>query len=128
MYLCFTSCSIVSGLILLYCILSSPEPSGSQGERIVYPCYGVRHSRQQFQTSSPLKPIGHKSQIVCVAYLGRGNQSLYEFLRYITNSRKSTPAYILHAELGCKPIDIKVKTRMIVFWLNIVNGKDAKIT
>ena len=51
-----------------------------------------------------------------------------EFLRYITNSRKSTPAYMLHAELGCKPIDIKIKTRMIGFWLNIVNGKDAKIS
>ena len=46
-----------------------------------------------------------------------------EFLRYITNSKKSTPAYMLHAELGCKAVHVKIKTRMIGVWLNIVNGK-----
>ena len=51
-----------------------------------------------------------------------------EFLRYITHSKKSTPAYMVHAELGCKHIDTKIKTCMIGFWLNIVNGKDAKIS
>ena len=51
-----------------------------------------------------------------------------EFLRYITNSKKSTPAYMLHAELGCKAIDVKIKTRMIGFWLNIVNGKATKLS
>ena len=47
--------------------ISSPEPLGSQGELIVYPCSGIRPSssvvhlsvvRPQFQTSSPLKPLG----------------------------------------------------------------------
>ena len=51
-----------------------------------------------------------------------------EFLRYITNSRKSTPAYMLHAELGIKAVDIKIKTRMIGFWLNIVNSKESKLS
>ena len=51
-----------------------------------------------------------------------------EFLRYITNSKKSTPAYMLHAELGCKAIDVKIKTHMIGFWLNIVNGKETKLS
>ena len=51
-----------------------------------------------------------------------------EFLRYITNSKKSTPAYMLHAELGFKAVDVKIKTRMIGFWLNIVNGKESKLS
>ena len=51
-----------------------------------------------------------------------------KFLRYITNSKKSTPLYILYAELGCKPVDIKIKTRMIGVWLNIVNDKNAKFS
>ena len=29
-----------------FCIISSPEPSGSQGELIVYPCSGVRCRRR----------------------------------------------------------------------------------
>ena len=38
---------------------SSPEPSGSQGELIVYPCSVVRPSVvHHFQRSSPLKPLG----------------------------------------------------------------------
>ena len=36
---------------------SSPGPSCSHGELIVYPCSGVRRSRQQFQTSFPRKPL-----------------------------------------------------------------------
>ena len=54
-----------------------------------------------------------------------------EFLRFITNSKTSTPPatpmYMLQAELGCLPVDIKIKTRMIGFWLKIVNSKDTKL-
>ena len=40
-------------------LFSSPEPSGSQGELIVYPCSGVHPSSvHNVQTSSPLKPLG----------------------------------------------------------------------
>ena len=42
-------------------VISSPEPLGSQGEFIVYPCSGIRPSqsvRPQFQTFSPPKPLG----------------------------------------------------------------------
>ena len=35
---------------------------------------------------------------------------------------------MLHAELGCKAVDVKIKTRMIGFWLNIVNGKESKLS
>ena len=40
-------------------VVSSPEPSGSQGELIVYPCSVVRPSVvHHFQRSSALKPLG----------------------------------------------------------------------
>ena len=47
-----------------------------------------------------------------------------EFLMYITNSRTST---MLHAELGCNAVDIRIKSSIISFWLNIVNDKQTKI-
>ena len=37
--------------------------------------------RQQFQISSPLKPLDKQSQILCGASLGRGNESLYKWSR-----------------------------------------------
>ena len=46
----------------------------------------------------------------------------------ITQIQRSQPLYMLHAELGCKPVDIKIKTRMIGFWMNIVNSKNAKFS
>ena len=51
-----------------------------------------------------------------------------QFLRKITNLRKSTPIYMLHAELGRHPIDITIKSRMIGYWLSIINGDNAKIS
>ena len=51
-----------------------------------------------------------------------------EFLRRITNLRKSTPIYMLHAELGRRPIEINIKSRMIGFWLSLVNGKETKLS
>ena len=34
---------------------------------------------------------------------------------------------MLHAELGRQPIQINIKSRMIGFWLSIVNGKESKL-
>ena len=51
-----------------------------------------------------------------------------EFLRHITNSKKSTPIYMLYAELGRKPIAISIKNRMIGYWLNIINSKNSKLS
>ena len=50
-----------------------------------------------------------------------------EFLRKITRSRKSTPKYMLFAELGRHPIQIDVKVRMINYWSSILNGKQTKL-
>ena len=49
-----------------------------------------------------------------------------EFLRKITRSRKSTPKYMLYAELGRHPIEIDIKSRMINYWVSILNGKKSK--
>ena len=43
-----------------------------------------------------------------------------DFLRKITKSRKSTPLYMLYAELGRYPLDIIVKTSIIRFWNRIL--------
>ena len=34
---------------------------------------------------------------------------------------------MLHAELGQHPIQINITSRMIGFWLSIVNGKESKL-
>ncbi|MEW8546068.1 MAG: reverse transcriptase family protein [Candidatus Thiodiazotropha sp.] len=49
-----------------------------------------------------------------------------QFLRNITKLRKSTPIYMIYAELGRMPIDIIIKSRMIGFWISLVNGNGSK--
>ena len=51
-----------------------------------------------------------------------------DFIRQIINLRKSTPTYMLHAELERHPIQINIKSRMVGFWLSIVNGKESKLS
>ena len=50
------------------------------------------------------------------------------FLRRITKTKKSTPRYMLYAELGRHPIDIIIKTRMIKYWNNLLLSKHSKIS
>ena len=50
-----------------------------------------------------------------------------DFLRKITKTKKSTPLYMLYAELGRYPIEITIKCRMINFWNRIITGKQSKI-
>lgn len=51
-----------------------------------------------------------------------------EFLRRISGCRKSTPKYILYAELGRYPIEITIKQRMINFWVKLLTGKISKLS
>ena len=50
------------------------------------------------------------------------------FLRKITKSKLSTPRYMLYAELGRYPIDIIIKTRMIKYWIKLLNMHDTKLS
>lgn len=50
-----------------------------------------------------------------------------EFLRKNTKSRKSTPKYMLYAELGRHPIEIDTKVRTVKYWSSILNGKRSKL-
>ena len=49
-----------------------------------------------------------------------------QFLRNISKLRKSTPEYMLYAELGRVPIEMHVKSRMIGYWISIINGCETK--
>ena len=56
-------------------------------------------------------------------------KSLYlQFYKLILKAKKSTPNVMLYGEMGRYPIDLKVKSRMIVFWQRIVNGRSDKIS
>ena len=78
-------------LLRMGCVISSPEPLGSQGELIVYPWSGVRRPsvvRPSVRPSSTMlkhlllgNRLADQSQILCEASLGRGNQSLYKWSR-----------------------------------------------
>ena len=48
-----------------------------------------------------------------------------QFLRNITKLCKSTPIYMLYAELGHKQIDIHIKSRMIGYWISLVNRENT---
>ena len=51
-----------------------------------------------------------------------------KFLRNITKLRKSTPLYMLYAELGRAPLEHQINSRMMGFWISLVNGDNAKIS
>ena len=51
-----------------------------------------------------------------------------DFLRRITRCRKSTPKYMLYAELGRHPIEITIKLRSINFWTRLITGKISKLS
>ena len=51
-----------------------------------------------------------------------------QFLRSITKLRKSTPIYMVYAELGITPIDVHVKSRMIGFWISVLNKENTRLS
>ena len=51
-----------------------------------------------------------------------------QFLRSVTKLRKSTPLYMLNAELGVVPLDIHIKSHMVGFWIKLVNSPDSKLS
>ena len=51
-----------------------------------------------------------------------------DFLRQIVGSRKSTPIYMLHAESRRHIIQINIKSRVIGFWISVVNEISSKLS
>ena len=51
-----------------------------------------------------------------------------DFQRKITKSRKSTPLYMLYAELGRMPLEVTIITCIIGFWNKLICGKDTKLS
>ena len=51
-----------------------------------------------------------------------------QFLRTITHLRKSTPIYMIYAELGITPVEIHIKSRMIGFWISLLNSEHTKLS
>lgn len=45
----------------------------------------------------------------------------------ILHARKSSPLYMIYAELGRYPIELHVKGRMVNFWKRLISGKQTKI-
>jgi hypothetical protein len=46
--------------------------------------------------------------------------------KYVLRIKTSTPTFMVYGELGEYPVNIMVKSRMINFWLKLVNGKQSK--
>ena len=49
-------------------------------------------------------------------------------LRKISKSKRSTPVYMLYAELGRYHFEIIIKTRTIGFWTRILLDKQSKLS
>ena len=64
-------------------LFSLPEPSGTQGELIVYPWSGIRSrpSIHNFKLLHLWNRLTNQSQISCGASLWRGNESFYKWSR-----------------------------------------------
>ena len=50
-----------------------------------------------------------------------------KFCKYILGVKNSTSHNMVYGELGRVPISITIKTRMMCFWLRIVQGKEEKL-
>ena len=51
-----------------------------------------------------------------------------QFLRTVTKLKKSTPIYMIYAELGITPIDIHTKSRILGFWISVLNSEYTKLS
>ena len=50
------------------------------------------------------------------------------FCKYILSVNKSTCSNMVYGELGVMPVNIDVKTRMIVYWAKLICGNQGKIS
>ena len=50
-----------------------------------------------------------------------------KFCKYILGVKKATPSSMVYGELGRFPIDIVIKCRMVLYWVNILNSDERKL-
>ena len=50
-----------------------------------------------------------------------------KFCKLLLHLKPPTPDFMIYGELGRYPMDIQIKTRMISYWSNLINGKQTKI-
>ena len=70
------------------------------------------------QTTMPILTYG--SEIFGFDNLDLLEKIHIDFLKKITQCRRSTPSYIIYAELGRYPLEIVVLSRIIEFWNRIL--------
>ena len=86
----------------------------------------INHQQKLFdKTVLPILTIG--SEIWGFENLDIIERIHTDFLRRISKCRKSTPKYILYAEMGRYPIEITIKHRMLSFWARLVTEKTSKL-
>ena len=49
-------------------------------------------------------------------------------LKTILNLRSSTPSYMIYGELGLKPLQHEIKSRMVKYWGKLISGGKNKLT
>ena len=49
------------------------------------------------------------------------------FCKYILGLKSSTPNAMVYGEMGRYPLAITIKTRIISFWLKLLQGKKSKL-
>ena len=47
------------------------------------------------------------------------------YCKYILGLTRSTPNCFIYRELGGFPVDVKIKTRIVAFWVSIANSVNA---
>jgi hypothetical protein len=47
-----------------------------------------------------------------------------QFCKEILQVRATPPSYMIYGELGCYPLSIKIKLRMISFWNGLISNEN----
>ncbi len=63
---------------------------------------------------------------------GFGNNNILEtvflkFCKYLLGLKNSTPNCMVYGEVGCYPVSVHIKVRMIVYWLKLCSSGEQKI-
>ena len=64
---------------------------------------------------------------------GYGNNTILDvvqlkFSKYLLGLKSSTPNCMVYGELGCYPVSLSIKLRMISYWLKLCSAVDTKLS